>query len=252
MHPADSSYFVTLTYDKEHLPTGGSLCVAHWRDFMKRLRYHSGQDGLRFFAVGEYGELSWRPHYHAALFGMKPFVHWNPQNMSMRCSCPVCKSWKGGGVHIVRLEQNLAQYLAGYVVKKLVVREDVYAGRGIIPEFTRMSLRPKGIGAAAAEVIAEACIDGKTGELRLDRYGDVHSTVRFDRKFWPIGKYLRRRVREAVLGDSGQSKRMEVLRGLECLAQSWRDLDQAEGLRVASKHRARRKYVQQKLSKGML
>ena len=56
--------FMTLTYDDKHLPSDGSLDPKHLTDFIKRLRFHYRDRSIRYFACGEYGDDSWRPHYH--------------------------------------------------------------------------------------------------------------------------------------------------------------------------------------------
>src|SRR3954449_8205389 len=61
MHPRSS--FVTLTYDDKNIPPAGSLSKRDFQLFMKRLR-KSQSNPLRFFACGEYGETTHRPHYH--------------------------------------------------------------------------------------------------------------------------------------------------------------------------------------------
>ena len=79
----DSSYFVTLTYNEEHVPrsyygnpeTGEALpsltlCKRDFQLFMKRLRKRFSDDTIRFFMCGEYGPTTFRPHYHAILFGL--------------------------------------------------------------------------------------------------------------------------------------------------------------------------------------
>ena len=60
----DDNYFVTLTYDDAHLPAKNSLVPDDLQKFMKRLRKHFPNNKIRFFACGEYGDTSWRPHYH--------------------------------------------------------------------------------------------------------------------------------------------------------------------------------------------
>lgn len=75
---SDSAYFVTLTYDTQHVPitrnnfmTLDKVDVQH---FMKRLRYHSPktEKPIKYFAVGEYGSKGMRPHYHLILFNAQP------------------------------------------------------------------------------------------------------------------------------------------------------------------------------------
>lgn len=79
-----SAYFVTLTYDNSHVrrtlyadPDTGEAAEAYTlakRDFqlfMKRLRKAFPDQKIRYFAAGEYGSETFRPHYHAILFGLK-------------------------------------------------------------------------------------------------------------------------------------------------------------------------------------
>ena len=70
--------FLTLTYDEKHLPEGGTLVPRDAQLFIKRLRnnfwdFHTRcrlpVPKLRYYLVGEYGDNTWRPHYHLALFG---------------------------------------------------------------------------------------------------------------------------------------------------------------------------------------
>ncbi|UPW41126.1 replication initiator protein [Sigmofec virus UA08Rod_5448] len=79
----DSAYFVTLTYDDYHVPisyyadpeTGEAFpsLTLRKRDlqlFFKRLRFTFGGDKIRYYACGEYGTDTLRPHYHAIIFGL--------------------------------------------------------------------------------------------------------------------------------------------------------------------------------------
>lgn len=66
-----SSHFVTLTYDQKHLPSDQSLDKKHLQDYLKRLRKKDGTNRIRYFAVGEYGSKSLRPHYHILLFNAR-------------------------------------------------------------------------------------------------------------------------------------------------------------------------------------
>ena len=81
---AKKGLFVTLTYDQDHVPINGdpdtgeafgySLDKKDLQDFMKRLRRKFDGTGekpmvqIRFFASGEYGPTTRRPHYHCTLF----------------------------------------------------------------------------------------------------------------------------------------------------------------------------------------
>ena len=65
-------HFVTLTYDPLFVPlTKTNLPTLRKRDvqlYIKRLRKKQNHGNLKYFAVGEYGSTSYRPHYHILLF----------------------------------------------------------------------------------------------------------------------------------------------------------------------------------------
>ena len=66
-----SAHFLTLTYEDQKLPRTadglGTLLKSDLQKFFKRLRKES-VNKLRYYAVGEYGTNTERPHYHALLF----------------------------------------------------------------------------------------------------------------------------------------------------------------------------------------
>lgn len=67
-----SALFVTLTYKNENLTkTQRNLSTLVKKDlqkFFKRLRKITGQKDIKYYAVGEYGSITKRPHYHAIIF----------------------------------------------------------------------------------------------------------------------------------------------------------------------------------------
>lgn len=163
--------FVTLTYAPEHLPklvpvsdveTGEvfewpSLVPDHLTKFMKDLRmyykHHYNHDGIRFYACGEYGEESGRPHFHLLIFNLPvpDKVYWftNHEHDKIYISDSISKIWGKGIVTIGEVTWNSAAYVARYVVKKqkgntagLVELPGKKLVTGIEPEFTRMSRKP--------------------------------------------------------------------------------------------------------------
>lgn len=181
----DESAFLTLTYDERHLPPGGNLVPKDLQDWLKRFRRALEPRRLRFFAVGEYGDQTFRPHYHASLFGVGPWA----QRL-------VEQTWGKGHVLLAEFNQTTAQYVAGYVVKKMTsVGDPRLVGR--VPEFARMSLRP-GIGAEAMKVIAEQLGTDAGLEEMMRRCGDVPSQLLVGRRKVPLGRYLRAKLREEV------------------------------------------------------
>ncbi len=151
--------FLTLTYDAEHLPANNSLDVTHWQDFAKRLRRKMGP--FRFFHCGEYGERSFRPHAHAAIFGLdfsEDRTLWKTTKSgdSLYTSPTLEKLWPQGFHSIGTLTFESAAYVARYIMKKATgqLAETHYDRPGqhygeiiqLKPEYTTMSRRP-GIGA---------------------------------------------------------------------------------------------------------
>nr|QJB19844.1 MAG: replication initiator protein [Microvirus sp.] len=65
----ENSIFLTLTYDDYHLPENNSLRKRHLQLFFKRLRKNTGKK-IKYFACGEYGDNTERPHYHSIVFGL--------------------------------------------------------------------------------------------------------------------------------------------------------------------------------------
>lgn len=206
------SLFVTLTYSEDHIPAGASLQPRDLQLWLKRLRSAIAPAKVRFYAVGEYGDKTQRPHYHVALFGLPVRVPLDKH--SQTCECVLCASWSMGLVHVGAITMESAAYVASYTVKKMTqVTDPRLAGRH--PEFARMSLRP-GIGHSAMRSFKEALIDKGTGELRLVRE-DVPVVARVLGRKWPIGRYLRRILRRALLGVDAPSAAARAISGLELL-----------------------------------
>jgi len=123
-----NALFVTLTYSTSHLTfTPNRYRTLVKRDvqlFMKRLRKIAGQ-GVRYFAVGEYGSLNWRPHYHLLLFGV---THQ-----------PVLDAWGLGDVHFGDVTGASIGYTLKYIMKPS--RVPLHKNDDRQPEFRLMSKR---------------------------------------------------------------------------------------------------------------
>lgn len=163
MHEASlwpESCFVTLTYSPEFLPSDGSLSHRHVQLFMKRLRKHFGSRLVRFYAVGEYGSETARPHYHICLFNVdfrSDRVHMGKSGSGAVFdeSAVLSALWKFGRCSVQDLTPETASYCARYIMTKALgngaseARKVVLESGEIVervPEYARMSLRP-GIGA---------------------------------------------------------------------------------------------------------
>lgn len=209
--------FLTLTYDAEHLPSGGTLVPRDYQLFMHRLRTDVKRKGisqvpLRFFMCGEYGDISMRPHYHFALFGVRCLTKIQYPQSGVRCFCRNCEFvrvvWGKGNVVLEDLTRSSAQYVAGYVVKKMTSKDD-FRLSGRWPEFSRMSNRP-GIGASAIDLISKGLIS-PYGEIFLSPEGDVPGVLKHANKALPMGRYLVNKLRQKVGVDAQQVSKEKLL-----------------------------------------
>ena len=137
--------FVTLTYRK--LPAGGSLNIEDWQNFAKRLRHARGS--FRYFQCGEYGELNWRPHHHALLFGISfaDRVLLKGEGAKALYTSPSLEQiWSHGYVTLGSVTWASAVYCASYILKKVTGKaaEKYYGHRR--PPYVTMSRNP-GLGA---------------------------------------------------------------------------------------------------------
>lgn len=168
------SLFLTLTY--ERMPLCTSLCPRHLTLFFKKLRKSIEPIKIRYFAVGEYGELSFRPHYHCILFGIgADFKH------------QITKAWDKGFIHLMELNKTTARYITGYCTSKYT-NEKNCAGRH--KEFTRSSNRNGGIGNMGIELIAKKIKKNQHYDGRIIR------ELQFGKAKMPIGGYLTKKLSE--------------------------------------------------------
>lgn len=217
----EDNAFVTLTYDEEHLPEDRSVSPRVLSAFMKRLRKSISPLKVRYFGCGEYGDHSERPHYHLALFGY-PNCERGQSQFSARTGscCAVCdqikRNWEFGNVMLGSLEPQSMAYIAGYVVKKMT-RPDDYRLKGRLPEFARMSLRP-GVGLGMMDEVASVLLEHKLDEKMID----VPLALQHGTKKWPLGRYLRRKLRERIGREPSTPQKV-----LEAQAEELRPLREA-------------------------
>ena len=172
--------FVTLTYAPEFVPSDGSLSKRPLQLFIKRLREAVAPRGIRYYAVGEYGDQSWRPHYHLVLFGVSPTEE------------PTIKAcWPFGFVCVGTAEPSSMSYCASYVTKKMTNPKDKRLN-GRHPEFCLMSRRP-GIGHGVVARIVES-YQGKRGLAALERDGWISEQVMTEGRKYPLGRYLKGKI----------------------------------------------------------
>lgn len=153
------NWFLTLTYDDEALTPvfvedtgeiiGATLVPSDVRDFLKRLRAyyedHYDHQGIRFYMAGEYGDQTFRPHYHMIVFNLPLFdlkyysksplgdVYYNSDVLS--------RLWGKGHVVVGEVTEQSAAYTARYCQKKATKDID-YEGSGFHKEYVNMSRKP--------------------------------------------------------------------------------------------------------------
>lgn len=153
----EQNTWITLTYDPEHLPHGGTLLKADFQKFMKRLRHRIQPIRVRYYACGEYGDQLQRPHYHACLFGFQfPDMELvkRTNHGPVYLSPMLADIWGKGFASVADLTYESAAYTARYTMKKItgLAADNHYSTidehgqlHQLEPEFSLMSLKP-GIG----------------------------------------------------------------------------------------------------------
>ena len=159
----DCASFVTLTYDKEHVPDNFGLRPADWQTFKEGLRYDLKLQGrkFRYFMCGEYGDDNTkspvdkktgqkirhgRPHFHAIIFGLNPdpYDDENKDRQLIINNWPKCDphrfDWREKGDNgIDFVNRKDISYVCGYCEKKIKGEpaKDLYGDR--IPPYQKQS-----------------------------------------------------------------------------------------------------------------
>lgn len=154
------SWFLTLTYDDDHVPKtayainddgeAAPALTLNPRDlelFWKRLRKAHPDDRIRYFACGEYGGQTYRPHYHAIVFGLNlhdlELYKKSPQGYDYFNSKSLQEIWGKGYVVVGAVTWDTCAYTARYIMKKLKGQDaTLYSDLNLVPEFVRMSRKP--------------------------------------------------------------------------------------------------------------
>ncbi|QXN75037.1 replication initiator protein [Microvirus mar12] len=129
-----SNYFVTLTYDDDHVPKTPdgllTLCYRDFQLFMKSLRKQIDYS-VRYRVCSEYGERTRRPHYHAIIFGLElSDLRWlysvkhgrkiyrsNGGGVPHYTSPWLAGIWARGNVDIAAVEFGSISYVNNYMLK---------------------------------------------------------------------------------------------------------------------------------------
>lgn len=190
---ASSAYFITLTYDEEHVPIdeNGNEAVSKEdvQHFIQDLRnYYRDLDiCIRYFIGSEYGPETGRPHYHAIIYnlpddilepcrGYIPGMALSKDKGSSMINRKINDIWKRGFCTIGALTRQRCGYCAKYFVDKQNVDEIQ------VPNFNLMSRRP-GIGSQHADGIKDKV-----------RYFNSHSLLTDNGKYIAMPRYYGKKI----------------------------------------------------------
>ena len=231
-YPKEEVWFITLTYDDDHVPgmivkTGeimrkvqytwkpgekrpDSVQILLYEDiqkFLKRLR-KTYKGKLRYFVAGEYGEQTARPHYHMILYGWKPKdlenlykIHHNGYYTSEW----LANLWGMGQIQIAQAVPETYRYVAGYVTKKMYEidgkKANAYYELGQTKPFACMSLKP-GLGdhyyqEHKAEIWRQGyiqCTNGK--QAQIPRYYEKQMEAENPQRLWRIKQNRQKKAME--------------------------------------------------------
>lgn len=158
---SSSAYFITYTYDTAHIHiTKNGFMGLVKRDlqlYFKRLRKEHyklsrGVQVLKYFAVGEYGGRTMRPHYHVILFNADLSCILDAVNAAHVREGRIkldggyqftTKSWSAGKITIGQVSGASVGYTLKYICKPSKV--PLHRNDDRLPEFALMS---KGLGAS--------------------------------------------------------------------------------------------------------
>ncbi|AXH75012.1 MAG: replication initiator protein [Microviridae sp.] len=131
-----NSYFITLTLDDENLPWAYDKPTLSKRDlqlWFKTIRNHYPDMKFKYYAVGEYGSQTNRPHYHVLMFNTEIKEKFIFEKL-------VEYSWNKGFIHVGEITEASIRYVAGYLEKGIM-------GEKPLEDVQRLfSLMSKGIG----------------------------------------------------------------------------------------------------------
>ena len=139
------STFLTLSYSPENVPLADDKMVLNKSDLQKYFKRVRKNFNFRYFAVGEYGNKSWRPHYHVILFLNKTFNSNGNEDVTRSVTknsfyALLEKCWDLGIVYFGDVTPASINYVSFYILKESY--DQAYAEAGLPAPFQLMSKRP--------------------------------------------------------------------------------------------------------------
>ena len=132
---SETAYFITLTYDEEHLPNG--VVKKDCQDFLKRLRKPLGKHRISYFLVSEYGDQFHRPHYHMLLYN---YPLKNIENVKKSIE----EAWQNGLASVGSVTSASINYCTKYCLKA----ENKNEGASLLPPVFMLCSRRPALGSS--------------------------------------------------------------------------------------------------------
>lgn len=105
--------FLTMTYNDDNVPIKQSedkftltVCKEDVQLFLKRLRKKLKNE-IKYYLVSEYGGTTYRPHYHAIIYGLSYHDHQ-----------VIYDAWKKGNIKLGTVTDASIHYVTGYLISK--------------------------------------------------------------------------------------------------------------------------------------
>ena len=210
----EDNCFITLTFNNENLlkrKNPWSVDVNDFQLFMKKFRKRFNKQ-IRFFHCGEYGEKTFRPHYHALIFGHdfrissknNTVKKYGSDKYPLYESTELTALWGKGHTTVGQLNFDTASYTARYITKKIKgdvtnIHIDPQTGEvsEIAPVYCTMSRGREpgdGIGARAFNIFKhnwygnDYIVNDNGIKMKPPRYFDKLYAEQFPKKFEAIKK----------------------------------------------------------------
>ncbi len=120
----NTNLFITFTYANNNQTT---LNKSHLQKLFKRMRKH--KITFSYYAIGEYGDINYRPHYHIIFFNitnLDDLTQWTYDGIHYR-SEKLNKIWKYGIVDIEQIHEMNIKYIAKHQYKTKKIKLKLYS-----------------------------------------------------------------------------------------------------------------------------
>lgn len=182
--------FATYTYTQDTVPE--ELTYKHFQDYMKRLR-KSSRKKIRYFCVGEYGDNTGRPHWHAILLGYRFPEKTTDRFVRNGAILTSHEEWGHGGVTYGQVTEKSIGYCVRYSLKSSqkshLDRHEVHQSNGFAKEY--MIAYGEELARRAPRIV-------------------LPSALKYKKRWWPLHKSCMQWMRDAYESRGGEPIRYDL------------------------------------------